>query len=259
MEMKDMIVEYHKMRPSQIVKRRTELPVAYMGVGTIEWHGLHNPIGLDGLKANGIACYLAKRLGGIVMPTQYWGDNRKEIAELEFDPKVNPWIPPQIDDHTLVIAELMQLDKNKFLKDAERCTQLGGWRLWIELMVRTLFQIETLGFEKVVIIPGHYPLFTPLQNAIAKYKEDGGACKVLMLTDQMYSDDGKSGDHAAMFETSLMMALYPELVDINELGSDLNKIPVGVLGDDPRVYASKEFGFQVLKKFEEIVSNFIKS
>lgn len=253
------IVEYHKMRPSQIVKRRTDLPLAYMGIGILEWHGLHNPLGLDGMKANGIACYLANRLGGIVMPTQYWADNRKEIAELEFDPNVNPWIPPYINDHTLAIAELMKLDKKKFLKDAERCNKIGGWRLWIELMIRTLFQIEALGFEKIILVPGHYPLFTPLQNAIAKYKDDGGVCRVLMLTDRMYSDGGKAGDHAAMFETSLMMALYPELVDINQLDSDLTKIPVGVLGDDPRVYATREFGFQILSKFEEIASNFINN
>lgn len=44
------VIEYHKLRPEQLVKRRTEMPVAYIGLGILEWHGLHNPLGLEELK-----------------------------------------------------------------------------------------------------------------------------------------------------------------------------------------------------------------
>lgn len=93
-------VEYQLLRPAQLRARREELPVAYLGLGILEWHGLHNPLGLDGVKANAIAVHLARQLGGVVLPPLFWGDNREEICELVFDPAVSPWLPPGTSDHT---------------------------------------------------------------------------------------------------------------------------------------------------------------
>lgn len=252
------VVEYHKLRPEQLVKRRTEMPVAYIGLGILEWHGLHNPLGLDGVKANGIASYLAERLGGVVMPAQYWGDNRELICELVFDPEISSWLPEGTKDHTLEICSKMGIEKQAFQADAQRSRQKGGWRLWEELTVHAFFQIETLGFKTIVAIPGHYPLFEPLDRAVNTYYSQGGNSPIFTLKDQLFSEDGNAGDHAAMFETSLMMALYPKLVDMNRLDSDMTKPNIGVLGEDPRCYASKEFGFKILSRFEDIIKCHIK-
>jgi len=43
-----MTVEYQYLRPRQMTARRDAVPVAYMGLGILEWHGLHNPLGLSG-------------------------------------------------------------------------------------------------------------------------------------------------------------------------------------------------------------------
>lgn len=72
------LVEYHLLRPRQMIERRNAVPIAYIGLGILEWHGMHNPLGLDGVKANGVACYLARKLGGLVMPPQYWGNTEKK-------------------------------------------------------------------------------------------------------------------------------------------------------------------------------------
>ena len=75
----------------------------------------------------------------------------------------------------------------------------------------------------------------------------------------MFSDDGKSGDHAAKFETSLMLALYPEMVDMERLDKDISKPNIGVFGDeDPRTGASSEFGNQILAKFEKLTGEYFK-
>ena len=248
------IVEYHRLRPKDMVKRRTQKPVAYLGLGILEWHGLHNPLGLDGWKANGIALHLAERLGGVVMPPLYWGDDRQEICELVFDPAVSPWLPEGTTDHTKDIMETIHLEKPAFLADADRSRQNGGWRLWEELVVHILFQIQTLGFRQIVLIPGHYPLFGPLDRAIAAYKQKGGASSTIVLTDPMYSEALDAGDHAAAFETSLMLALAPDLVDLNELDPDPSIPPVGVLGKDPRQFASREFGEKILAKMTSLIA-----
>ena len=61
-----MEVRYHMLRPGQIVERRKKCPIVYIPLGTIEWHGVHNPTGADTLQAEGIALYLrseGRRIG----------------------------------------------------------------------------------------------------------------------------------------------------------------------------------------------------
>ncbi|MDR2688110.1 MAG: creatininase family protein [Oscillospiraceae bacterium] len=255
-----MMVEYQYLRPRQMVERRNAMPVAYIGLGVLEWHGLHNPLGLDGVKANGIACHLARKLGGVVMPPQFWGDYRRWIGELDFDASFKPGfsVPENHFDHTLPICELLGLDKEAFVKDAMRSRKHGKDALWIELMVHTMFQIETLGFKAIVMIPGHYPLIGSLGRAMERYTKEGGQCKVKSITDFVYNEGGLSGDHAAALETSLMLALYPELVDMSELDSDLAKPNIGVIGRDPRTHASKELGEKILARFVLAAAEFLK-
>ncbi len=248
-----MNVEYHRLRPKNLVARREATPVAYLGLGILEWHGLHNPLGLDGVKANGVAMHLARKLGGVVMPPLFWGDNRSDICELVFDPAVSPWLPAGTTDHTAAIFEAMELPKTAFQEDAERSIAKGGWRLWKELVIHNLFQIQTFGFKLIVLIPGHYPLFGPLDQAAADYRSGGGKSGIFVLTDHMYDESGKAGDHAAAFETSTMLTLEPDLVDLGELDPNPDTKPTGVLGDDPRLHASKAFGDKILERFTELV------
>jgi len=257
---KEEIVEYVRLRPRELVKRREEMPVAYIGLGVLEWHGFHNPLGLDGIKANGIACLLAKKLGGVVMPPQYWGEVRRDLCEMVADPAVSKWLPAEIScDHTMKICSAMKLKKNDFEEDAKRSASFGEWELYENLLLRMFFQTETLGFRAIITLPGHFPLIAPAARAVEKYERQGGKARIFILEDHMYAPDGRSGDHAAAFETSLMMALCPELVDMSELGEDLSEPNIGVIGPDPRKYAGVKFGNQILNRFEEIAHNFIKS
>jgi creatinine amidohydrolase len=246
-------VEYDRMRPRQLVARRERLPLAYVGLGILEWHGLHSPLGLDGLKAHGVACYLARRLGGVVLPPLYWGDNRNEICERHLDPTIQE-TPLDALDHAAAICEHMHLTKAAFAADAGRSLQAGGWALWQQLVVHLLFQAETLGFHMVVAIPGHYPLLEPLQAAMMTYAQQGGHSRLFVLGDHLYAEDGQAGDHAAAFETSVMMALEPDLVDLAELDTDMSRPNIGVvLGPDPRSTASATYGRAILDRFVDVM------
>jgi len=247
-----MPVFHHIDKPAEIKAAKERMPVAYIGIGILEWHGLHNPAGLDGVKADGVAAFLADRFGGVVMPHLFWGDNRAEIAEMVFKPGINEYVTY---DHTAVMCDLIGYDKAAIAENAKRN---GSWRLWEELFVHILFELESFGYQCVVPIPGHYPLFHPLNRAIAAYKEQGGKCDVYTLKDTMYADDGNSGDHAASFETSIMLALRPELVDMSRLSTDMSEPNVGVLGGDPRTEASLEYGQDILKKFAFLMERHLK-
>lgn len=39
-------MEHHLTRPQELVAQRRRLPVAYLGLGILEWHGKRNPLGL---------------------------------------------------------------------------------------------------------------------------------------------------------------------------------------------------------------------
>src|SRR2546428_8127315 len=47
--------------------------VAYLPLGSIEFHSAHLPIGLDGLTAHGVCVRAAARSGGMVLPPPYYG------------------------------------------------------------------------------------------------------------------------------------------------------------------------------------------
>ena len=250
-----MPVFQHLDKPAEIKAAKEKLPVAYIGLGILEWHGLHNPAGLDGVKADGAAAFLAEKFGGVVVPPLFWGDNRGDICELVFEPGK---ISAAKFDHTVPICAEMGYDKSSLEKNARRDEKRGGWRLWEEMMVHILFELESFGYKCVVPIPGHYPLFSPLGRAVSAYREQGGKCDVYVIKDTMYSDDGSSGDHAAAFETSLMLALQPDLVDMTRLSSDLSEPNIGVMGEDPRTGASAEFGQRILDKFAALTEAHFK-
>ncbi len=50
------------MRPSQIVHARKRVDAAFLPLGAIEWHGVHNPVGIDALKAHAVCCAAARIL-----------------------------------------------------------------------------------------------------------------------------------------------------------------------------------------------------
>jgi arylsulfatase A-like enzyme/creatinine amidohydrolase/Fe(II)-dependent formamide hydrolase-like protein len=243
-------VAHHLARPYQIREASEKLPVAYLGMGILEWHGEHNAVGLDGVKADGIAIRFAKKFGGVVVPPLFWGDYRREICELVFHPE---YIPSIQMDHTHPICEKIGYDKSKLEENAHRNEEEGEWQLWIRLATHIFFELESFGYRCIVPIPGHYPLFTPLDQAIAQYKIKGGKSDIFIIKDTMYNESGKAGDHAAQFETSLMMAMYPDLVEMDRLDPDRSKPNIGVLGMDPRDHATAGFGEKILERFDELL------
>ncbi|MFH1569137.1 MAG: creatininase family protein, partial [Gemmatimonadota bacterium] len=66
-------VQYELLRPAEVRARREQCPVAYLPAGSLEWHGVQNPLGTDGLKAHAICCEAARRYGGVVLPTLFLG------------------------------------------------------------------------------------------------------------------------------------------------------------------------------------------
>lgn len=241
---------YAQMRPRALVARRLACPVAYLPIGILEWHGYHNPLGLDGIKAERLLARMAGKFGGVMLPPLYWGDHRAESVEVICDSAVSEFPPPGFGDHVTPICAAMGFSRRRLEAEAARSTANGGWRLWEELVVHTLLQAESLGFELIVPYPGHYPMHGRMHRTVDTFRAQGGRADVLVLTDHLVA----YGDHAAAFETSLMLALAPELVDLTELSTS-DMVHLGVVGEDPLRHASAEVGWAAVAKFEAIVES----
>lgn len=227
----DNRVLYSELTPKEFRKRIRERPIAYLPLGTLEWHGEHLPLGSDGLQSQGFFIKLAHEVGGIVLPMLFVGpDIHKVIQGREFY---------GMDNHEFPNEEPQQLDGSAYWVDEQ---------LFIQLLDAILKQLARVGF-KIVVAHGHGPSTEIYQKHIPEWSEK---YKMLMyhcwrepFTDE--DDSGIQTDHAAANETSLMMALHPELVEMQNISQDLKEFPVAIVGHDPRIYASPTKGFEAIK------------
>ncbi len=233
-----MTVLYTELRPQQFRERLATAPIAYLPLGTLEWHGEHLPLGSDGLQSQGFFVELAQEVGGIVLPMLFVGPDRQRDTP----------------DGPLFGMDLCLTDDPRHRYPTQ---QLAGSAYWVpdglfhDLLRAVLTQLARAGF-RIVVGHGHGPSTKAFAAGHDEWRGDLG----LETLTCWGSDVDREGlgiqvDHAAMNETSLVMALRPELVDLSTLPADAKEWPVGVGGQDPRVHASRELGLRIIAMQKE--------
>lgn len=216
-------VRYWMCRPEQIVARRESCPVAYIPLGTLEWHGPHNPVGADTLQAEGLALQCARTGGGLVFPPLYYGESRSESLM-----EANAADREQI-------AAAMQLDPGNFLPDRQPFSPTEQVLNYQRLLLHILAEAESLGFRVGVLVAGHYPLIDHARAAVLlfnkrRYSKYHGmlawACLDYLFLEDRYE---YAGDHAAGWETSHLLALHPQTVDLGRLPPEGEPL-TGIMG-----------------------------
>jgi creatinine amidohydrolase len=238
---KEELVEYALLTPADFRQRLQEAPIAYLPLGTLEWHGEHLPLGSDGLQSFEFMKLLARKAGGIVLPMLFLGPDSVRIIDGEKYYGM---------DHYL-----NQEDRREYYPEQ----QLDGSCYWVpdelftSILENAISQLARAGF-KIIVAHGH----GPSTQTVLKYWEEweqkydvmiftAWAWNVRGESDEQAADLAAEGigimtDHAARNETSLMMYFYPELVRMDLLPEDTACWPVGVWGMDPRLHASSELG-----------------
>jgi len=223
-------VQYEELLPDELEIILKEYPVVYVPFGSLEWHGKHLPYGNDALKAHGILVRAAQKYGGVVVPPTYWGH-------------MGHW---QMGNHPGLSSDLTD-------------------RLFIEIFNG----LVTVGFRVIIGVTGHdvKPQVDSLQKAVDSISAYlisplGRTVGFAMMEGTLNPDDPDVGmDHAAKWETSILMALRPDLVEMKriqnvdrneiETGKGMNINGCGISGKDPRVYASKEIGEKAIEKIAD--------
>jgi creatinine amidohydrolase len=199
-------VQMQYMRPAQLEAAMRRFPVVYVPFGLIEWHGRHLPLGNDALKAHAILVRCAETFGGVVYPPIYFPYGDRDE-------------PEEAKAHKVYI-------------------------------VSALFQrLKQTGFRVIIGISGHNVAdqIALIEAALEPVVADGTAAGAGLWEVSLTMEREDSGtDHAAKWETSNIMHLYPDLVDLTTLGSEPlapdMQPPDGIGGLDPREYASAEVG-----------------
>ncbi|MDC7233339.1 MAG: creatininase family protein [Spirochaetales bacterium] len=233
-----MQVEYENLKPSEFRKRLKEYPVAYLPLGTLEWHGEHMPLGADGIQSRELFKKCAERFGGIVLPSLWLG----------------PDVYRPLDNGSALIG----MDNSEFTTPNR---QLDGSAYWVSegffqtLIDQILFNIKRAGF-KAVLADGHGPSRIAWCRSMEENSRRYGI-KILGITEDLFSRWRSQMDHGGLNETSLTMHYRPDLVDLSLLGSDRNMKPQGIGIDDPRD-ATEELGAGWMEESIELAGELLK-
>jgi creatinine amidohydrolase len=244
--MRDEEVRYAMLRPGQVVERRKRRSVAYLPIGTIEWHGPQNPLGADALQAEGLALLCAQRGGGLVFPPLYYGESRSESL-----------MEANAADRDR-IAAAMSLPPENFDAARQPFSPTDQALQYQRLLLHILAEMESLGFQLGVLVAGHYPLIDCARSAVLIFNKRhysryhgmlAWACVDYLFLEDRYSE---AGDHAGGWETSHLMALHPSTVDLTALPAKGQPL-TGIMGKMAPQDATAEFGRRTLEESAEAV------
>lgn len=226
-------VRYAELLPHEFRKRLAERPIAYLPLGTLEWHGEHLPLGADALQSEALMVECALQMGGIVLPPIHLGPDRAK---------------PTADGRLLVGMDYAETTKpEQVLAGSCYWIPLG---LHLQIVDAILEQLKRAGF-RAVFADGHGPSRWSWAENL-KERETRFGLKLFGLTSEVAKDWKSQMDHAARNETSLMMHYRPELVDLAQLPAARSEWPQGVGGEDPRD-ATAAYGKQCLQASVEVV------
>jgi len=220
-------VDYEALLPHEFEARLAQRPVGYLPLGTLEWHGVQNALGADFLQSRGLFRRAAHQFGGIVLPPIWLGPDR--IAGEEGGPDlVGMDTADGTTPHRPLPGSLYWIPKGLFLM----------------LIEAILAQAKRAGF-KCIVADGHGPSRNAWAEMADSWEKQFGIKLVSARRD--FPDQWRTQtDHAGRNETSILMAVAPNLVDLTRLPPDRTQWPQGVAGEDPRD-ATSEFGAELIE------------
>lgn len=173
-------VHYEEMLPGELAAARERASLIYVPIGSTEYHGLHLPVGFDTMHAHALCLRAAQQTGGVVLPPTFWGTRGHE------------GFPGSLLLQPATIAALMR---------------------------DILDQLTQQRYRLIVVCTGHWP---EVQGALLKEVADAHMAerpevRVMVLDPLTIHPTDPHTEHAGRIETSTMLYLRPDLVDMEQL------------------------------------------
>jgi len=239
-------VLYEELTPAEFRHRIAAAPIAYLPLGTIEWHGEHLPLGSDGLQSRGFFVELAQEVGGVVCPMLFLGPDREAVIDGK-------------EYYGMDIAGDTRPDRNYPTQQLAGSAYRVSDETFYLMLDATMKQLSRAGF-KIVVAHGHGPSTIVFRDHHDEWKNKYGL-ETFNCWGSPYDAQGLGiqVDHAAMNETSLVMALRPDLVQMERLPKDPNQLLLGVGGKDPRKFASAELGRKTIQLQKDRMTKILRT
>jgi len=174
-------------------------PLAILPLGSLEFHGPHNPLGSDAIIISGIAERVAARTNAMLFPTIRFTQCPAQTAHFRGTISIRPEVM------TMYFADVLR-------------------------------NVLHLGFEKVFVLNGHDGNIGPGRGAVAQVSDENKSSSVLFASwwefvpgDKVkalglfHQPNGGHG-HGGPLETSAVAAFRPDLVHIDR-AQDLPEPP----------------------------------
>ena len=224
-------VLYQDMFPHEFIERVMACPIAYLPLGTLEWHSLHLPYGTDMMIPLEMFKRIAARVGGVVLPPLFLGPD----GVFEREGKMY---------YGMDFYSFTEGNPRRLIGNAHYIPE----DLYIQIIEGIIQNLKDSGFADLTVF-GH----GPSNDAALKHRErleNQYEIRIFSITDFCGDDSGgMPGDHAAFYETAMFMGLFPGIAKLDLLPED--KPPISVWGRDPRVDTIKEDGEGFIRMYEE--------
>ena len=128
-----MKIKYEEMYPHEFKKALEKNPIAFLPLGSLEYHGYHNVLGLDSLKAWKICQLVAEKIGGVVFQPLYLG------VDVWPDIDIQKYSNKQFDCYHLDTKLYQEVIENYFY----RMIRIGFKKMFCMLLMTYIYPIIT--------------------------------------------------------------------------------------------------------------------
>lgn len=211
------------MLPGELNNIIKEKCIVYLPIGSMEWHGPHMAMGMDTTHAYTISLGLAEKLGGVVMPPLYIGTESQRSPETL---------------KKIGFSGQEQIVGMDFPKNTIKSMY------WPEDLFRAIIKqhitfLCNMGFRTVIIVNGHgsdnqIRVLSELAESLSAESSSRIIAQFII-----FNDCGIGVGHAGLLETSVMQALIPDGVDLEQLPKE----PLKLKNIDYAIVDSDTFDF----------------
>ncbi|MGI6778553.1 MAG: creatininase family protein [Acetivibrionales bacterium] len=196
-------VRLELLRPDEIIREKSRFPVVYLPIGPLEWHGPHLAIGMDPLNAEFISRKVAEKIGGVVLPTFFWGTERERSPEMLKSIGLNEeaWIVGM--DFPANTVESFYIKEDIFGVAV---------REYLRILTRQKYKL-------IVIVNGHGAEnhINVLRRLAKEFTAETDSTVLYTMAITAIEENAQSFGHATKAETSILSYINTDCVDISTL------------------------------------------
>ena len=242
---------FYEMRPDEIMDLRDKSSCAFIPVSPLEWHSYHLPYGTDAIISKGICELVAEKVNGVYFKTLNCGlDGYRNSRELEM------WGFKNND-------KIFGINFPKLPLISEYCTKK---ELELSLIKRLKF-IKGCGFKLAFVVNHHggknqIPLIEKICSRLSNQNFTAESVYSTKFCTIRNNFPEYVGTHAGIWETQLVLAFRPELVDLTKIPKgNLIVNETGIIHNKPIIdekYNPRNVNIEYANKIKDnIIKNFV--